>query len=51
MRMTIDEEKIKLPGKQPVLPSTIEILDLLYAPFNKRLSELLGDEKWLFKRR
>ncbi|XP_067931262.1 uncharacterized protein [Watersipora subatra] len=34
--------------KNPVWRSTLEMLDNFFAPYNRRLSELLGDEKWLF---
>ena len=30
------------------LPETRRILDEFYAPFNKRLAKILGDEKWLW---
>lgn len=34
--------------KSPVLPETVKMLNDLYRPFNKRLSVLLGDERWLY---
>ena len=33
----------------PMLPETIKILNEFYKPFVLRLSELLGDERFLWK--
>ncbi|XP_067950521.1 carbohydrate sulfotransferase 15-like [Watersipora subatra] len=36
--------------KKYVWPSTLTLLDEFFAPFNQRLSELLGDRKWMFSK-
>lgn len=38
------------PIQKPILPETIALLDKFYAPFNLDLSNLLGDNKWLYTR-
>ncbi|XP_067930642.1 uncharacterized protein [Watersipora subatra] len=36
--------------KKAVWKSTLEMLDNFFAPYNRRLAELLRDEKWLFNK-
>lgn len=36
--------------KRMIYDKTIKMLDEFYAPHNEALAELLGDDKWLFKR-
>lgn len=35
---------------KPMLQKTKDLLDKFYEPFNIKLSELLTDDKWLWKR-
>ena len=36
--------------KRMIHNKTIEMLDKFYAPHNRALADLLGDDKWLFER-
>ncbi|XP_067942547.1 carbohydrate sulfotransferase 15-like isoform X2 [Watersipora subatra] len=49
VKLPAAEKKIVNAGiKNPVLPSTQQLLDDFYEPYNRQLSQLLGDDKWLF---
>jgi len=36
--------------KNPIWRSTLEMLDEFFLPYNQRLAQLLGDDKWLFQK-
>ena len=45
----IKKVKNKSSKKLKLLPETLELLRDFYAPFNERLRDLLGDDKWLWQ--
>jgi len=50
-KVTIEDKskkKSNVGNKNSVFKSTLQLLDNFFKPYNKRLADLLGDEKWLF---
>ena len=47
----LDETRVNWEKyRNSMLPETRKLLDDLYEPFNKLLADLLGDDRFLFKR-
>jgi len=45
------DEAVENKGvKNTVWTSTLTHLDEFFRPYNRRLAQLLGDEKWLFRK-
>ncbi|XP_067944508.1 carbohydrate sulfotransferase 15-like [Watersipora subatra] len=49
--LSSSKKRMNVGTERQVLPETIELLDNLYRPLNRRLAVLLNDDKWLYDRR